>query len=51
MPQPGFEPTISEGVSSYQVDAIGFGQGKSLWKGPNLRRQVQNFAAHGPVGF
>jgi len=31
-------------------NAIGFGQGGAPVQGPNLRLQVQNFAAHGMAG-
>jgi len=32
-------------------DAIGFGQGEATRSGSPLRKQVQNFAAHGMAGF
>jgi hypothetical protein len=51
MRHPGFEPTLFKGVPTYHYDAIGSGQGGVLEEEPNLRRQVQNFAAHGTVGF
>jgi hypothetical protein len=47
-------PVLSQhtlnGCQSLDCDAIGQSQGGSFWKVPNLRRQVQNFAAHGMVG-
>lgn len=47
-------PVLSQhpqiGSRSHESDAIGQSQGGSCGKGPNLRRQVQNFAAHGMVG-
>jgi hypothetical protein len=39
------------GSLSSQGDAIGLSQGGVLEAGTNLRRQVQNFSAHGMVGF
>ena len=48
-------PVLSQhsliGSQSSMGDAIGLGQGETHEAGPNLRRQVQNSAAHGMVGF
>lgn len=38
------------GSQSYASDALGYGQGGSVEAGPDLRRQVQNFATRGMVG-
>ncbi len=47
-------PVLSQhsqnGVQSCECDVIGPSQDGALGEEPNLRRQVQNFAAHGTVG-
>jgi hypothetical protein len=49
------KPVLSQhpllGSRTFANNAIGQSQGGVHWLGPNLRMQVQNFAAHGMVGF
>lgn len=39
------------GIQTYDGDAIGLSQGGAFGEDPDLRRQVQNFAAHDTVGY
>lgn len=49
------KPVLSQqtlyGSQTYVSDAIGRSQGGAAEAGPALRRQVQNCAAHGTVGY
>ncbi len=40
-----------KGIQTYDGDAIGLSQGGAFGEDPNLRRQVQNCAAHDTVGY
>jgi len=48
-------PVLSQhplnGAQHFGKDAIGFGQGGNFEEGSYLRLQVQNYAAHGIVGY